>query len=86
MKRNRNGDIWAFELEMPVSSHGSEVVLGLDGGATSTVCVCMPFFRDSDRPLPDPVPVLARAVSGCSNHNSVGGIVFLGNVGCPCGL
>lgn len=72
MKRYRNGEIWDFEDEMPVSPDGSEVVLGLDGGTTSTVCVCMPFFPLSDRPLPDPVPVLARAVAGCSNHNSVG--------------
>lgn len=72
MKRYRNGEIWDFEQEMPVSPDGSEVVLGLDGGTTSTVCVCMPFFPLSDRPLPDPVPVLARAVAGCSNHNSVG--------------
>lgn len=45
------------------------VILGLDGGTTSTICVCIPF---SDQ-LADPVPVLARAVAGCSNHNSVGG-------------
>ncbi|KAL8108476.1 hypothetical protein AgCh_024796 [Apium graveolens] len=44
------------------------VILGLDGGTTSTICVCIPF---SDH-LSDPVPVLARAVAGCSNHNSVG--------------
>ncbi|KAK8490941.1 hypothetical protein V6N11_024148 [Hibiscus sabdariffa] len=25
----------------------------------------------------DPLPVLARAVAGCSNHNSVGGCAFL---------
>lgn len=45
------------------------VILGLDGGTTSTICVCIPF---SDH-LSDPVPVLSRAVAGCSNHNSVGG-------------
>lgn len=49
------------------------VILGLDGGATSTVCVCMPLFPSSDLDcLPDPLPVLSRAVAGCSNHNSVG--------------
>lgn len=53
--------------------NGRRVILGIDGGTASTVCICMsviPF----DQPLPDPLPVLARAVAGCSNHNSVGGI------------
>ncbi|KAJ4728964.1 N-acetyl-D-glucosamine kinase-like [Melia azedarach] len=67
MKRYRNGQIWGFE---PAES-GREVILGLDGGTTSTVCICMPVISMSD-PLPDPLPVLARAVAGCSNHNSVG--------------
>lgn len=54
------------------ASNGEElgVILGLDGGTTSTICVCIPF---SDQ-LADPVRVLGRAVAGCSNHNSVGGI------------
>ncbi|XP_030543865.1 N-acetyl-D-glucosamine kinase [Rhodamnia argentea] len=69
MKRYRNGEIWDFEHEMPVM--GNEVILGLDGGTTSTVCICMPLLPVSD-PLPDPLPVLAKAVAGCSNHNSVG--------------
>ncbi|KAJ8762086.1 hypothetical protein K2173_006750 [Erythroxylum novogranatense] len=47
------------------------VVLGLDGGATSTVCVCMPFFPISES-LSKPLRILARAVAGCSNHNSIG--------------
>ncbi|XP_058099909.1 uncharacterized protein LOC131244284 isoform X2 [Magnolia sinica] len=70
MKRCRNGEVWDFEEEMPISPEASDVILGLDGGTTSTVCVCMamPF---SDR-LPDPLPLLARSVAGCSNHNSVG--------------
>nr|GLL23104.1 N-acetyl-D-glucosamine kinase-like [Ipomoea trifida] len=80
MKRNRNGEIWDFENEMRGVAPGDdggygfgEVILGLDGGTTSTVCVCMPL-----RPSPttisraDPPPILARAVAGCSNHNSVG--------------
>ncbi|GKV15361.1 hypothetical protein SLEP1_g26155 [Rubroshorea leprosula] len=70
MKRHRNGEIWDFEDEMVVPSN-RQVILGLDGGATSTVCVCMPFVPFSD-PLPNPLPVLARAIAGCSNHNSVG--------------
>ncbi|KAJ4980265.1 hypothetical protein NE237_031102 [Protea cynaroides] len=71
MRKYRNGEIWAFEQETTVTRDGSDVVLGLDGGTTSTVCVCMPLIPFSDQ-LPDPLPVLARAVSGCSNHNSVG--------------
>lgn len=53
--------------------NGRKVILGIDGGTASTVCICIsvtPF----DEPLPDPLPVLARSVAGCSNHNSVGGI------------
>ncbi|PWA73574.1 N-acetyl-D-glucosamine kinase [Artemisia annua] len=46
------------------------VVLGLDGGTTSTICVCIPLrLTVSDDDVP---PVLGRAVAGCSNHNSVG--------------
>lgn len=50
-----------------------DVILGLDGGTTSTICVCMQLlpFSDPDH-LPDPLPILGRAVAGCSNHNSVG--------------
>ncbi|KAK8500461.1 hypothetical protein V6N12_001347 [Hibiscus sabdariffa] len=36
-----------------------------------TVASNRPPFRS------DPLPVLARAVAGCSNHNSVGGCAFL---------
>uniref|UniRef100_A0A1J3IYL1 N-acetyl-D-glucosamine kinase n=1 Tax=Noccaea caerulescens TaxID=107243 RepID=A0A1J3IYL1_NOCCA len=50
---------------------GDGVILGLDGGATSTVCVCVPFFPHGDR-LPEPLPILGRAVAGCTNCNSVG--------------
>lgn len=56
---------------MPMSARDtSDVILGLDGGTTSTVCICMamPFSNH----LPDTLPVLARSVAGCSNHNSVG--------------
>lgn len=53
--------------------NGRSVILGIDGGTTSTVCICMPVIPFA-QPLPDPLPVLARAVAGCSNHNSVGGI------------
>ncbi|KAJ7960584.1 N-acetyl-D-glucosamine kinase [Quillaja saponaria] len=71
MKRYKNGEIWDFELEMPVAESSKDVILGLDGGTTSTVCICMPIvpFSHSE---PESLPTLARAVSGCSNHNSVG--------------
>ncbi|KAG6536239.1 hypothetical protein ZIOFF_001290 [Zingiber officinale] len=67
MKLYRNGEIWGFEAQVPPSPDGG-VVLGVDGGTTSTLCVCLP----ASRPLPQPLPVLSRAVGGCSNHNSVG--------------
>ncbi|XP_011085438.1 N-acetyl-D-glucosamine kinase isoform X2 [Sesamum indicum] len=51
--------------------NGRKVILGIDGGTTSTVCICMPLIPFT-QPLPDPLPVLARSVAGCSNHNSVG--------------
>ncbi|XAR52827.1 Hexokinase [Bertholletia excelsa] len=70
MKRYRNGEIWDFENEMGLPASG-EVILGLDGGTSSTVCICMPVVPFGD-PLPDPLPILARAIAGCSNHNSVG--------------
>lgn len=73
MKRDRNGGIWDFEHEMAAAGGGQDLILGLDGGTTSTVCVCMPVIPFTDNHLPpDPPPVLARAVAGCSNHNSVG--------------
>ncbi|KAG8662641.1 hypothetical protein MANES_01G131701v8 [Manihot esculenta] len=72
MKDYINGDIWDFERDIVVPGD-RPVILGLDGGATSTICVCMPFLPFSS-PLPDPLPVLSRAVTGCSNRNSVGEI------------
>ena len=74
MKRERNSGIWDFELGIQAEGEGQDLILGLDGGTTSTVCICMPIFDfDDDCVLPDPPPVLARAIAGCSNHNSVGG-------------
>lgn len=73
----RNGEIWDFEAEMGVrEKREQQVILGLDGGTTNTVCVCMSFNNNIgwDGPLPDPPPIIARAVAGCSNHNSVGGM------------
>ncbi|KAJ1694976.1 hypothetical protein LUZ63_011674 [Rhynchospora breviuscula] len=42
------------------------VVLGVDGGTTNTVCVCLPYGSTGQ------VKCLSRAVAGCSNRNSVG--------------
>lgn len=75
MKRYRNGEIWDFEEEMQLLGDRfcdeREVILGLDGDTTCTVCVCMPLIPFADS-LPDPPPIFSRAVAGCSNHNSVG--------------
>jgi hypothetical protein len=48
------------------------VILGVDGGTTNTVCVCLPAAMPPPQ-SPGAVPVLSRAVAGCSNRNSVGG-------------
>ncbi|KAL3643747.1 hypothetical protein CASFOL_014562 [Castilleja foliolosa] len=65
--------VMGFESDDRSSSFQETVILGVDGGATSTVCVCLPFFQLCEhRQLPDPIPVLGRAAAGCSNHNSVG--------------
>ncbi|XP_038900118.1 N-acetyl-D-glucosamine kinase-like isoform X1 [Benincasa hispida] len=69
MKRCRNGELWDFEHEI---LGGDDIILGIDGGTTSTVCVCIAL---SDRRVVSPsmsCPMLARVVGGCSNHNSVG--------------
>uniref|UniRef100_A0A0E0EPQ1 N-acetyl-D-glucosamine kinase n=1 Tax=Oryza meridionalis TaxID=40149 RepID=A0A0E0EPQ1_9ORYZ len=47
------------------------VILGVDGGTTNTVCVCLPVAMPPPE-SPGAVPVLSRAVAGCSNRNSVG--------------
>ncbi|KAK4858833.1 hypothetical protein QYF36_022750 [Acer negundo] len=52
----RNSDVWALEdgCEIRGDVNGSGVVLGVDGGATSTVCVCMPLLALlSAHKLPD---------------------------------
>lgn len=51
---------------MPPRQGGPGVVLGLDGGTTSTLCVCI------ETPISDSLVVLGRAEAGCSNHNSIG--------------
>ncbi|GAB4840707.1 hypothetical protein Ancab_021474 [Ancistrocladus abbreviatus] len=74
MTKHKNGEIWSFgkEADKEINGRTGEVILGVDGGATSTVCVCMSLLPFSDPNLPDPLPVLGRAIAGCSNHNSVG--------------
>ncbi|GMH26057.1 hypothetical protein Nepgr_027900 [Nepenthes gracilis] len=74
MTKYKNGEIWNFEREArgDISKNGG-LILGVDGGATSTVCVCLPLILlSSDSNLPDPLPIISRAIGGCSNHNSVG--------------
>ncbi|XP_022136560.1 N-acetyl-D-glucosamine kinase-like [Momordica charantia] len=75
-KKHRNGEIWEFEREMSDGTGGGagagDVILGIDGGTTSTICVCVPFLQPHSLHLADPLPVLARVEAGCSNHNSVG--------------
>ncbi|MFS8007379.1 putative ATPase, BadF/BadG/BcrA/BcrD type, ATPase, nucleotide binding domain-containing protein [Helianthus anomalus] len=71
MKRERKGEIWDFEHELPARGGGGEkLILGLDGGTSNTICVCMPIIPFT--PNNHSPPVYARAVAGCSNHNSVG--------------
>ncbi|RVW82278.1 hypothetical protein CK203_041680 [Vitis vinifera] len=58
MKRYRNGEIWDFELEMPVSQMGLRLFWAwMVAPLQPSVSVC-PSFPLSDRPLPDPVPFL----------------------------
>ncbi|KAI3746639.1 hypothetical protein L6452_09077 [Arctium lappa] len=72
MKRYRNGEIWDFEQQVSGENGGGQkLILGLDGGTTNTVCICMPIIPFTPNHHHSP-PVYARAVAGCSNHNSVG--------------
>lgn len=80
-KKHRNGEISEFERELSGGTGGGravgDVILGIDGGTTSTVCVCVPFLHPHSLHLPDSPPLLARVEAGCSNHNSVGGTLSL---------
>ena len=59
--------------DSPAAFAGEDgVILGVDGGTTNTVCVCLPAAMPPPE-SPAAVPVLARAVAGSSNRNSVGG-------------
>ncbi|CAM8944255.1 unnamed protein product [Rhodiola kirilowii] len=70
MKMHENGGVWDFERETVVGNV-SDVILGLDGGTTTTVCVCI-GYEDGELVEDYPPAVLGRAVAGSSNHNSVG--------------
>lgn len=79
-------EIWAFESRIheinTADGNGSSsgVVLGIDGGATSTTCVCMRsgiMIDNTEVYDPKSLPILGRAVGGSSNYNSVGGNFFL---------
>ncbi|XP_051124860.1 uncharacterized protein LOC127247166 isoform X2 [Andrographis paniculata] len=62
-----------FESGDCCCSAEEKVILGVDGGATNTVCVCLPLLQLSDhRLMLDPLPILGRAYGGCSNYNSAG--------------
>jgi hypothetical protein len=67
MQRHTGREMW--DLDECQSPRMGSVILGVDGGASNTVCVCIPAAMPSN----DPLPVLSRTVAGCSNHNSVGG-------------
>jgi len=85
-KKHRNGEIWEFEREMSGGAEGGgvgDVILGIDGGTTSTICVCVPFLPPQSLQFPDPISLLARVEAGCSNHNSVGGTLSLSLCACP---
>ncbi|MCO5577390.1 hypothetical protein L7F22_031222 [Adiantum nelumboides] len=71
MKRSRNRELWEFESEATSNGAEGRVIVGVDGGATSTVCVCIAVPNTAY--FDEPPPVLARAESSGSNHNSVGG-------------
>ncbi|MFQ6664153.1 hypothetical protein Gotur_031356 [Gossypium turneri] len=52
------------------------VILGLDGGTTSTVYICMSIMPFSNALL-NPFPVLTHAITGYSNHNNVDDILLV---------
>ncbi|KAI0507397.1 hypothetical protein KFK09_013522 [Dendrobium nobile] len=72
MKGYTNGEIQDFEDETSPAG----VILGLDGGTTSTVCICMlasaSISFGGGGEAAESLPILSRASAGCSNFNSVG--------------
>ena len=70
--KRKGGELWSFESQLEEKPGGQQqkVVLGVDGGGSSTRCVCVAT------PLPSRVEdlrSLALAETGASNRNSVGG-------------
>ena len=55
------------------------VILGVDGGATSTICVCIAVPSHGHGTFQEPPSILSRAETSGSNHNSVGGLPLPGN-------
>ena len=53
------------------------VILGVDGGATSTICVCIAVPSHGHGTFHEPPSILSRAETSGSNHNSVGGLPFI---------
>ena len=56
-----------------VSDDDDGVILGVDGGATSTICVCIAVPGHGHGTFQEPPSILSRAETSGSNHNSVGG-------------
>ncbi len=75
-----SSELWEFESFIAAEPPKSKVVLGVDGGGTCTVCVCVaaPVVVPRDGSL----PLLSRCVTGSSNHNSVGGKLFTHSLLC----
>jgi hypothetical protein len=74
-----SSELWEFESLIAAEPPKSKVVLGVDGGGTCTVCVCVAapvVARDGSLPL------LSRCVTASSNHNSVGGKLFTHSLLC----
>ncbi|XP_020600106.1 N-acetyl-D-glucosamine kinase isoform X1 [Phalaenopsis equestris] len=71
MKGHPNGEIEGFVGE----TLSAGVILGLDGGTTSTVCICIPATASipfTGTKAAESIEILSRASAGCSNFNSVG--------------
>ncbi len=75
-----SSELWEFESLIAAEPPKSKVVLGVDGGGTCTVCVCVaaPVVVPRDGSL----PLLSRCVTASSNHNSVGGKLFTHSLLC----
>lgn len=70
MKRSWSSELWEFERSAEKRDEG-RVILGVDGGATSTVAVCIAVPHTAS--FQEPPAVVARAETSGSNKNSVGG-------------